>query len=56
MQLAGGVAAALILLFGAGIVAGVVHVHLSGSGAGTTVTSVSGCSRLRQAAGTVERA
>jgi hypothetical protein len=56
MQLAGGVAAALILLFGAGIVAGVVHVHLSGAGAGTAVTSVSGCSRLRQAAGTVERA
>lgn len=56
LQLAGGVAAALILLFGAGIVAGLVHVHLSGSGAGTSVTSVSGCPRLRQAIGTVEQA
>jgi hypothetical protein len=53
------VAAAFVLLVVIGIAAGLVHVHLSGpgsaSGSGTTLSSVSGCARLAQAAGTLER-
>ena len=55
----GSVAAALILLVAIGTAAGLVHVHLSGPGSGsgsaTTLTSVSGCARLEQAHGTLER-
>jgi hypothetical protein len=56
LLVAGGIAAAVVLLLGAGMVAGVVHVQLSGPSAGTTVTSVSGCPRLRLASGAAERA
>jgi anti-sigma factor RsiW len=57
MLTVGSAAAALVLLIVIGIAAGVVHVHLSGSGPGsqTTLTSVSGCTRLEQANGTLER-
>lgn len=56
MVVAGSAAAALVLLVGAGIASGVVHVHLSGSGSSTTtLTAVSGCARLQQASGTLER-
>ncbi|HXZ72288.1 MAG TPA: hypothetical protein VEH31_15655, partial [Streptosporangiaceae bacterium] len=55
MVVVGSVAAALVLLVVIGIAAGLVHVHLSGSGSETTLTSVSGCARLEQANGTVER-
>lgn len=57
MLVAGSAAAALILLVVIGSAAGLVHVHLSGSGSGseTTLTSVSGCARLQQANGTLER-
>jgi hypothetical protein len=53
----GSAAAALVLLVAIGVAAGLVHVHLelSGSGSGTTLTSVSGCDRLEQAVGTLER-
>jgi len=55
----GSVAAAIVLLLVVGIAAGLVHVHLSGPGSGpgseTTLTSVSGCTRLEQAYGTLER-
>jgi len=51
----GSVAAALVLLLVLGIAAGLVHVHLSGPGSATTLTSVSGCTRLEQANGTLER-
>ena len=55
MVVVGSVAAALVLLLVIGIAAGLVHIHLSGSGSETTLTSVSGCARLEQANGTVER-
>jgi hypothetical protein len=55
MLVAGSAAAALVLLLGIGTAAGVVHWHLSGSGTKTTLTSVSGCAQLEQAAGTLER-
>lgn len=59
MVVAVSAAAALVLLVVIGIAAGLVHVHLSGPGSGsrtgTTLTSVSGCARLEQAAGTLER-
>ena len=49
-------AAALVLLVVIGTAAGLVHVNLSGSGSETaTLTSVSGCARLEQADGTLER-
>jgi len=55
----GSVAASLVLLVAIGIAAGLVHVHLSGPGSGsgseTTLTSVSGCARLQQANGRLER-
>jgi len=59
MVAVGSVAAALVLLLAIGIADGLVHVHLSGPGSGsgseTTLTSVSGCTRLEQAYGTLER-
>ena len=65
MVVVGSTAAALVLLLATGIAAGLVHVHLSGpgssssessgSGSETTLTAVSGCTRLEQAAGTLER-
>jgi hypothetical protein len=59
MVVAGSVAAALVLLLVVGTAAGLVHVHLSGPGSGsgseTTLTSVSGCTQLGQADGTLER-
>jgi hypothetical protein len=55
MLVAGGVAAALVLLAGVGEVTGTVHVHLSGPGTGTALTAVTGCSWLEQAGGTLER-
>ena len=59
MVAVGSAAAALVLLLVIGIAAGLVHVHLSGPGSGsgseTTLTSVSGCTRLEQADGTLER-
>lgn len=55
---AGGAAAALVLLLGAGIAAGYVHVHLtlpgtSGPGTGPALTAVSGCTGLELASGTL---
>jgi hypothetical protein len=59
MVVVGSAAAALVLLVVIGIADGFVHVHLSGPGTGsgseTTLTSVSGCARLEQANGTLER-
>jgi hypothetical protein len=55
MLVAGSVAAALVLLAGVGVGTGFVHVRLSGSGTGTTLTAVTGCAQLAQAAGTLER-
>jgi hypothetical protein len=52
---AGSAAAALVLLAGAGVVTGYVHVHLSGPGTETALTAVTGCSRIEQAGGTLER-
>jgi hypothetical protein len=54
--LAGGSAAAALVLFvGVGEVTGFVHVHSNGSGSVTTLTSVTGCTLLRQADGTFAR-
>ena len=50
----GSAAAALVLLVGVGVVAGVVHVHL-GNSSETTLTAVTGCAQLEQADGTLER-
>ena len=55
MLVAGSAAAALVLLVGVGEVTGVVHVHLSGPGAGTALTAVTGCTQLEQADGTLEQ-
>jgi hypothetical protein len=55
LLVAGGVAAALVLLVGVGEVTGTVHVHLSGSGSGTALTAVTGCTQLEQADGTLEQ-
>ncbi len=54
---AGGAAAALVLLVGVGEMAGVVNVRFGGggNGTGTTLTAVTGCSRIEQASGTLER-
>jgi hypothetical protein len=50
----GSAAAALVLLAGVGVVAGVVHVHL-GNSSETTLTAVTGCAQLEQTNGTLER-
>ena len=55
MLVVASVAAAIVLLGGIGAVTGTVHVHLSGRGGGKVLTSVSGCSQLEQANGTLER-
>jgi hypothetical protein len=55
MLVAGSVAAALVILAGVGVGTGFMHVHLSGSSTGTTLTAVTGCTQLAQAAGTLER-
>lgn len=55
MLVAGSAAAALVLLVGAGEVAGVVHVHFGDNGTETVLTAVTGCSQLQQADGTLER-
>jgi hypothetical protein len=51
----GSTAAALILLIGVGVVTGLVHVHLSGSGTEAVLTAVTGCTTLEQADGTLEQ-
>ena len=53
--MAGSAAAALVLLVGVGEVTGFVHVHLSGPGTETALTAVTGCSRLEQVHGTLDR-
>ena len=55
MLVAGSAAAAFVLLVGVGIVAGLVHVNLSGPGTGPVLTAVTGCSQLEQADGTLEQ-
>jgi hypothetical protein len=65
MLVAGCAAAALVLLVGLGEVTGYVHVHISGPGTsgsgtsghgtGTALTAVTGCPRIAQVAGTLER-
>jgi hypothetical protein len=60
MLVAGCAAAALVLLVGLGEITGYVHVHISGPGTsgpgtGTALTAVTGCPRIAQAAGTLER-
>jgi hypothetical protein len=60
MLVAGCAAAALVLLVGLGEVTGYVRVHISGPGTsgpgtGTALTAVTGCPRIAQAAGTLER-
>jgi hypothetical protein len=48
-------AAALVLLVAIGTAAGLVHVHVTWPGSQTaTLTSVSGCTRLKQVSGTLE--
>jgi hypothetical protein len=47
-------AAALVLAVAIGSAAGIVHVHLGG-GTQTALTAVTGCTRLEQADGTLER-
>ena len=51
MLVAGSAAAAFVLLVGVGIVAGLVHVNLSGPGTGPVLTAVTGCSQLEQVKG-----
>ncbi len=48
-------AAALVLLGGAGVETGFVHVHLAGPGTGAALTAVTGCTQLEQASGTLEQ-
>jgi Domain of unknown function (DUF5666) len=55
MLAAGGTAAALVLLVGVGVAAGLVHVSLSGPSTRTALTAVSGCTQLRQADGTLKQ-
>jgi hypothetical protein len=50
-----GAAAALVLLVGVGVLTGTVHVQLSGHHGGAVLTSVSGCSQVEQADGTLEQ-
>ena len=55
MLVAGSAAAALVLLVGAGVAAGVVHIHFGNNGTGTALTAVTGCTRLQQADGKLEQ-
>jgi len=55
LLVAGSAAAALVLLVGIGEMTGYVHVRLSGPGTGTVLTSVTGCSQVQQADGTLEQ-
>ena len=55
MLVAGSAAAALVLLVGIGVLTGVVHVQLSGTGTETVLTAVTGCTQLEQADGTLEQ-
>jgi hypothetical protein len=57
LLVAGSAAAALVLLVWVGAVAGLVHVHVdfSGGGTQTTLTAVTGCARVEQAAGMLEQ-
>jgi hypothetical protein len=55
LLVAGSAAAALVLLAGIGEATGYVHVHLSGPGAETVLTAVTGCSQIEQAGGTLEQ-
>jgi hypothetical protein len=55
MLVVGSAAAALVLLVGLGVVTGLVHVHLSGPGAETALTAVTGCNQIQQADGTLKQ-
>ena len=61
LLVAGSAAAALVLLVGAGEAAGVVHLSFGKGGGtgtggtGTSLTAVTGCSQIREAAGTLEQ-
>jgi hypothetical protein len=55
MLVAGGAAAALVLLAGVGVASGFVHVSLSGHSPQTVLTAVTGCSQLEQANGTLQQ-
>lgn len=55
MLAVGSVAAVLVLLVAIGSAAGVVHVHFGGGSTQTALTAVSGCTRLDQASGTLQR-
>ncbi len=53
MLVAGSAAAALVLLIGIGAVTG--YVHISGRGTEAALTSVTGCTQLEQADGTLQQ-
>lgn len=55
MMVAASAAAALVLIVGVSTMAGLVHVHISGPGTDTALASVTGCSQLEQANGTLEQ-
>ncbi len=57
MLVAGSAAAALVVLFGLGVVAGLVHVRLSSPSPSSepVLTAVTGCSQLEQADGTLQQ-
>jgi hypothetical protein len=55
LLVAGGAAAALVLLVGVGIGSGLVQVNLSGPSAETVLTAVSGCAALESATGMLEQ-
>jgi hypothetical protein len=55
LLVAGGAAAALVLLVGVGLGSGLVQVNLSGPSTKTVLTAVSGCAALESAIGTLEQ-
>jgi hypothetical protein len=55
MLVAGSTAAALVLLFGVGVVTGLVHVNLSSPSSEPVLTAVTGCSQLEQVDGTLKQ-
>jgi hypothetical protein len=55
LLVAGGAAAALVLLVGVGVGSGLVQVNLSGPSTKTVLTAVSGCTALESASGTLEQ-